>query len=88
MMKESYFLSIVLNCTTGEWIYRLAKGYHVRSARVLCDISRRGAQKWFAENKRRCVHVSVRANFFPDEDTNKIRVFFVNRAFQFYDNNS
>jgi hypothetical protein len=82
MTTEKYFLSIVLcgpganpdEHYNGKYIYRLCKGRHIHASRVLFDISRTGAQKWFKENRPRLVRSAVRSNF----DT----VFFVNRAFE------
>jgi hypothetical protein len=80
----NYFLSIVLD-NNGRYTYRLAKGTSIRDCIKLMDISRRGAQQWFKEHKRRTVYNNIRAAMFAEEGETKPRIFFVNRAFQFYE---
>jgi hypothetical protein len=78
----NYFLSIVLKCTTGEYIYRLSKGRDIHSCSKVCDISRAGALRWFKENNRRLVHAGMRRN--PFYEPGEPMVLLVSRVFQFF----
>jgi hypothetical protein len=74
----NYFISIVLQAD-GRYLYRLTVGEDFMCSRVLYDISRRGAVKWFKDHKYRLV-----INRVVRHKTGVPPIICINRVYQFF----